>query len=461
MKAILLIDFGSTYTKVTLVDVKSEKILGTARSFTTVDTDINEGLELAINQLQNKLGHIDIEETYASSSAAGGLKMIAIGLVPELTTEAAKRAALSAGAKVIKIYSYELNEDELREIEELKPDIILLTGGTDGGNKSIALHNGKMLAKTKGDFPIIVAANKCVVNDIDKILKSADRESVICENVMPSLNILNIEPARKVIREVFLKRIIHAKGLTQVKNLLDGLLMPTPSAVLNAAKLLSTGYKRESGVGDLMVIDVGGATTDVHTLCDGNPTKQGVFLKGLEEPYAKRTVEGDLGVRYSASSLVDAVGIEEINEKSGLEEKLVLRYINKISENPEILPDNDEYLKKLDYGLTSIAVREGVKRHSGTIETHYTPFGVVYKQTGKDLSEVKKVIGTGGPIINSVNPLGVLEHALYDENDPYVLKPRNIETYLDKKYIFAAMGILAEKYPEVAIRIMKKEIINK
>ena len=137
MKAVLLIDFGSTYTKITAVDVDEEKILGTAQSYTTIETDIINGLNNALAILKEKIGDIQFEEQYACSSAAGGLRMVAIGLVPELTAKAARQASLGAGAKVIKTYSYELTEGDLEEIDRINPDICLLTGGTDGGNKEM------------------------------------------------------------------------------------------------------------------------------------------------------------------------------------------------------------------------------------------------------------------------------------------------------------------------------------
>ena len=125
MKPILLVDFGSTNTKVTAVDVEACEILGTAAAYTTVETDINEGLENAIKILEQTTGHLEFEEKYACSSAAGGLKMVSIGLVPELTAQASREASLGAGAKVWKTYSFELTKGDLKEIEDYHPDIIL------------------------------------------------------------------------------------------------------------------------------------------------------------------------------------------------------------------------------------------------------------------------------------------------------------------------------------------------
>ena len=213
MKAVLLIDFGSTYTKLTAVDVESETLLGTAAAYTTVQTDINDGLQNALAKLEEKTGKIEYGECFACSSAAGGLRMITSGLVPELTGEAARLASLGAGAKVIGIYAFQLTEDDLEEIAAQKPDIFLLVGGTDGGNTECILHNAKMLATMTPDFPIVIAGNRTVARECQRIL--AGFETHICPNVMPKFGVLNIEPTQKQIREIFLNRIVQAKGLSQ------------------------------------------------------------------------------------------------------------------------------------------------------------------------------------------------------------------------------------------------------
>ena len=239
MKPVLLIDFGSTYTKVTAADVDEGRLLGTANAYTTVQSDINNGLSDALSKLEKVTGKLDFCERYAASSAAGGLRMLASGLVPELTAEAAKCASLGAGAKVLKTYAFKLNEDDADEIKAINPDIFLLVGGTDGGNTDCILHNAHVLADIGGDFPVILAGNRNAVRQCERILDG--REVHICENVMPKFGTLNIEPTQKEIREVFLKRIVQAKGLTKASELISGIMMPTPSAVMAAMKLLAEG----------------------------------------------------------------------------------------------------------------------------------------------------------------------------------------------------------------------------
>lgn len=452
---ILLIDFGSTYTKVSAVDLDEEVILGTAYSFTTVNTDISKGLNNAIKSLEKQLGKLEYSQYLACSSAAGGLKMIASGLVPGVTTTAAKEACLGAGAKIIKVYSFEMTEEDINEIEEIKPEIFLLAGGINGGDKRCILHNAKMLSTCKIDFPIIIAGNNEVSHKCKKILK--DKESYIVENVMPLFGELNIEPAQNKIREIFLQKIIYAKGITKASKLISEIIMPTPSAVMRAIELLSNGYEDEKGIGELIAIDLGGATTDVYSASDGSPKESNVVYKGIKEPYIKRTVEGDIGMRYSIGGIIDEVGIENIAEIANLDVKSTKKIIEYLKANPDILP-HEESVRNVDFALASKAVEIATIRHCGTREEIYTSNGLAYLQKGKDLTHVKKIILTGGALINLSNPYSILEYACFNKEKQESMRPKNAEVLVDKKYILQAMGLLSRSYPKTAIRIMKKEL---
>ena len=238
MKVYLAIDFGSTYTKLTAIDMDNEVILATAKDITTVEEDIMIGFNKAYDKLKAAINEkvdfdsVEFVSKTACSSAAGGLKMVAIGLVPELTAEAAKKAALGAGARVIKTYAYELNHRELEEIKATPLDIILLAGGTDGGNKDCIIHNAKMIAEYKLDVPVVVAGNKAAIDQVEAIFKEAEIDYFVTENVMPVINKLNVEPSREEIRKVFMNRIVEAKGMKNAEEFIRGILMPTPAAVL-------------------------------------------------------------------------------------------------------------------------------------------------------------------------------------------------------------------------------------
>jgi uncharacterized protein (TIGR01319 family) len=458
---VLLIDFGSTYTKVTAVSLSKQFVLGTARAFTTVQTDIMEGFEMAMGQLESQIGRLAYEARLASSSAAGGLKMVTVGLVPELTAKAARLAALSAGAKVLKVFSFELDARQIQEIEGLKPEIILLTGGTDGGNYKTVLANARALAQLSQDIPIIYAGNDRVALQAKEILDKSKSTVILCPNVMPVFGKLQIHPVRQQIRDLFLQRIIFAKGLSRAASLVDQIIMPTPAAVLGAMELLSQGSKKQPGLGKLLCVDVGGATTDVYSILDGKPSDPQVYYQGLEEPYAKRTVEGDLGVRYSVHSLREAAGTENVAQWSGLTDPVVEELIRQVSERPELLNEDDPRLGQLDAALAKAAVKLAVERHAGTLRIEYTPMGTLKIQEGKDLSEVEFVIGTGGAIIGSDRPAEILSFALRGPHEPSLsLKPVKAKLCLDQDYIIAAMGLMAESYPDIALKIMKDRLVT-
>lgn len=460
MNAVLLIDFGSTYTKVTAVDLDTEEIIGTSQSFTTIETDINDGLGNAVKLLREKIGDVQFNEQFACSSAAGGLKMVAIGLVPELTAKAAKMASLGAGAKVMKTFSYQLTDMDLEEIDEINPDIVLLTGGIDGGNKEVIVYNAEMLAKSQKNFPIVYAGNRNCAAQSKEILEKAGKECYVCENVMPKLEQPNIEPAQKQIREIFLQEIVKAKGLSEAEELVGDILMPTPSAMLTAMKLLAKGTKKEEGIGDLVGVDLGGATTDIYSMCQGLPSQSGTVLKGLRETYAKRTVEGDIGMRYSIKGIVEATDIDRVCEISGLSEDRALELIDYLSVHTDVVPNGDEEMIMLDKALASLAIETAVTRHAGHLEQIFTPMGITYMQLGKDLTQVKKVIVTGGALIHTENTADIAEYALYNDIQAMSLKPKKADILVDRKYILAAMGLLSTNYPETALRIMKKELIK-
>ena len=472
---ILTVDFGSTFTKLTAIDEEAHKIAATARAFTTIETDIRDGFRAAFCELERVIGKIEYAEKYAASSAGGGLKMVAAGLVPELTAKAARLAANNAGAKVLKTYSYELSDAECEEIHGINPDIILLCGGTDGGNKEVIISNAKRIAQIDGEFAVVVAGNKSAAVTVMDELKN--REAVLTANVMPSFGKLDIEPAKAAIRELFIRRIIDAKGIGAAQKMMSADIIPTPLAAFNAAELLS------GELSGLMAVDVGGATTDVYSMADGAPTKANVIVRGLVEPYAKRSVEGDLGLRYGMPTLIEAATVGRVAVEAGVAPEDVNAWLARCSKEPGALPkvlqlesrssaSSETSLlhsgapgffpvpkeKCIDDALAALAVELAITRHCGTIESVYTPFGETFLQEGKDLSDIKYIIGVGGPVIGSTDPAAVLRRACGNAQNPFSLMPREPILLLDRSYIFAAMGLLAKTRPELALHIMKAEL---
>lgn len=451
----LLIDFGSTFTKILAIDLAAEEILAYSQSCTTVEKDIMVGLRRALDLLPPPLRNGPHECKLASSSAAGGLRMVSIGLVPQLSAEAAERAALGAGAKVIKVFSHRLSAKELKEVEEISPDILLLVGGTDGGNSEVIIENARRLSQSRLLCPILIAGNKAAADEVDSILSAAGKITLMTENVMPEVNVLNVEPARAMIRKVFIERIIEAKGLKKAEDFVEGILMPTPTAVLRAAQLLSQGTATEQGLGDLVIVDVGGATTDVHSIGMGNSVRAGVVRKGLPEPLAKRTVEGDLGIRYNAASILKLCGRERIMKNARFSHANLSQELESLSMCVGHLPQSEEE-KDLDFALAACAAQAAMERHAGTIEALWGPQGQFFLQYGKDLTRIEHLIGTGGIFIHHPKANEILKKTLFSPEEPFSLRPTNPALYTDVGYCLSAVGLLADRFPETALRIAKK-----
>lgn len=464
----LLVDFGSTYTKVLAVDLNKEAIAGRSQSPSTVETNLLIGLEDALNRLTIYGKPADEEmlrksRKLASSSAAGGLCIVAVGLVPDLTVEAARRAALGAGAKVIGSYAYEIDADDVKKIELSGGDIVLLVGGTDGGNKDFILHNARMLSGSTLDVPFVVAGNRVACGSVKEILEAAGKYVVRTENVLPELGRLNVEPARSCIRDIFMKRIVHAKGLDKAQEYIGDILMPTPSATLKAAALLADGYDNEAGLGELMVVEIGGATTNVHSIATGYNRSSSRAVKGLPEPYEKRTVEGDLGIRFNATTILQIAGVKTVLSNTSMDDQLSEAEVEEAvlfrNRNVSFVPSNGKDLA-IDIGLARSAVDVAVERHAGSIKQSWGPSGEIQIQYGKDLTGLRTVIGTGGIFAYNPQPERVLQASLMTRENPFSLKPKNPDFYIDRNYILYGLGLLSSVEPAKALRIGKKYLVK-
>lgn len=454
----LLIDFGSTYTKLRAIDLREGQIIAAGQGPSTVTTDINIGMDAALADLERRMGGLpDFDHRLASSSAAGGLAMITVGLVKELTAEAARQAALGAGAKLIDAHAYKLTVKDADAITAQNPDILLLAGGTDGGNEETILWNAQKLADARLACPVIVAGNRVVADAAADILGNAGIDVRVSENVMPEFNVLNVEPARAAIRNVFIERIVHAKGIDKAAKRFDAVLMPTPAAVMDGAKLLAEGSDTTPGLGNLIIVDVGGATTDVHSIGEGAPTSEGIVQYGLPEPYAKRTVEGDLGMRHNARAIVEAVGIDAFATEVKLSPDAVEELLIKIEGDVERIPEGEQETT-FDIALASNAVARAMIRHAGRIEIKQSVTGPVAVQYGKDLTATNTVIGTGGVLVHGSQPEAILSAALSDSSTPESLRPKNPTLMIDSGYALYAVGLLAAVDKDAALRLAQNSL---
>ncbi len=458
MSTALLIDFGSTYTKLRAVDLTRGRLIGSAQGPSTVRTDVCEGLQQGLKRLESQLGSLpSFDVRLASSSAAGGLQMVTVGLVPELTALAARQAALGAGAKIVGNFSYGLTRADVDKICSLAPDILLLSGGTDGGNAKFILSNAILLADSAISCPIIVAGNRDAADEVTRILRSSGKIVSRTANVMPGFGALDVEPAREAIRQVFIDTIVHAKGIDRARGLIDGVLMPTPVAVLNGAQLASEGTDDIPGFGPVLVVDPGGATTDVHSISEHTAAGPDVIMRGLPEPYKKRTVEGDIGMRHSIQAIVENTGLSRIARLTGMSPDEVMAIVGRFESNVDHVPVNPME-ERVERTLANCAISLAVTRHAGRLELARTVDKTITFQIGKNLSSIETVIATGGVVAHSEDPMSMLDGIAVNADDPLSLKPKNPKYYIDKSYSLFACGLLAEVDRTAAMKLLKSSL---
>jgi uncharacterized protein (TIGR01319 family) len=446
---ILVAEIGSTTTLVNaFLDVNSPEPVfwGQGEAPTSaLEGDVRVGLRGAVDDLcRNKgLAGLDYGEMLATSSAAGGLKMTVHGLVYDMTAKAAREAALGAGAVLKKVTSGLLREGDLDEIRTIKPNIIMLAGGVDHGERDTARANAKSLRSLGIKVPVIYAGNIDAQREIKSIFEGTGVPLYIVENVYPRIDELNVEPARKIIQAVFEEHIIHAPGMEHIRDMVTGPIIPTPGAVMESAKLL---YEE---IGDLMVLDVGGATTDIHSVTEGSEEISRMLL--APEPVAKRTVEGDLGVYVNAMNLVELIGRPELEARLGFPLEGVLA-------SYKAIPKNDAETRFVE-ALTAEAVRLAFRRHAGHIRFVYGPQGRSSLAEGKDLTLVKYVIGTGGALTRLPGRTGILQSVTMPEERLHLLSPpETARVLVDNDYIMASLGVLSKRRPEAALHLLRRSL---
>jgi uncharacterized protein (TIGR01319 family) len=425
---ILTIEIGSTITKVNGFQLGQDgTFIPLAQGF--APTSIAEGnVAIGFEQALAELRNIGISlspnvKNYVNSSAAGGLRMTVHGLTYNMTARAAREAALGAGAIVKMVTAGLLDEHTQAEIKKINPNIILLSGGVDYGEKEIVLQNARAIASLGIDAPVVYAGNSALQTQVQDIFSHRGIELLIAENVFPEVDVLNTVPLRKVIHEVFNKHIIHAPGMESLAQLTTREIIPTPGAVLLGAELFA------EACGDCLVFDVGGATTDIHSVTFGSPEWASKQIE--PEPYAKRTVEGDLGVYINAQNIL------EINKESAAPEEM---------QNLKAVPVSQAE-KDFTRRLCKVAVETSVRRHAGIIKDTYTPTGRKQTVRGKDLTAVKWVIGTGGALTRIEGGKNILR-SICTGAGKYLLPSQDASVLIDRDYRFSAFGTLAQDFPE-------------
>lgn len=424
---ILTLEVGSTITKANAFIRSAEAgfvHVGQGFAPTSVAAgDVGLGVDQAVANLETSSG-VDggAAEVFVSSSAAGGLRMTVHGLTLSMTARAAREAALGAGAIVKQVTAGRLTDDDLDDMRRISPNIILLAGGVDHGEQEIILHNAERIAALGLPAPVIFAGNIAVRKAALRIFAAAGIETLATANVFPDVDVLDVEPVRRLIQEVFNRHIVHAPGMSRLDGLTSAGILPTPGAVLRAAELFA------EALGDCLVFDVGGATTDVHSVTEGSLEWAGRIVE--PEPRAKRTVEGDLGVYVNARNIVEMVG------DPAWEARLP---------DLQALPASAAQAE-LTRWLTARAVEAAVRRHAGVVSDVYTPTGKKQIVKGKDLTGVRWVVGTGGALTRIPGGEAILRSTCTGAGK-YLLPPPDARLLIDHDYRFSALGAAADAYP--------------
>lgn len=452
------IDIGSTFTKAALVslDPLSPAVLASAQAPTT-QRDLSEGVRRVLAGLLSLAPGSSLEEAasradlYVCSSAKGGLSIAAAGIVPDLTVSAARLAAASAGGRIAMVTSYRLTPEKVAELERAAPDILLLCGGTDGGNGEIPLANARAIASSSLCSTVLYAGNASVRDEARRIL--AGKAFASSANVMPEVGVLSIEAARAEVRRIFLERIVEGRGLEEVARRAAAPVKPTPLAVFEAVDALSA---RADGWSRTMVLDMGGATTDAYSTTEAFSGGEGWVLRGLPEPRLKRTVEGDLGLRIGAAAALETgrAYIEARLPGLGLGMDGMRLWVEQAVRRPETLAGNPEQ-EALDGVLAEACVYHALLRHAGTVEEVWTPSGKVRVQKGKDLRAVDRIVGSGGYLSRQADPACIrtaLEAARRDGGGQSLL-PESPRILADRGYLLPLLGNLAGAFPAQAARL--------
>jgi uncharacterized protein (TIGR01319 family) len=433
------VDFGSTFTKALLVDLVEGAVVAGAEHRTTIDTDVLDGYDACLAELVDADPRASGAEVLACSSAGGGLRIAVVGNEELVTAEAGRRVALSSGGKVVTVRAVAQRHD--LDLAADAPDVVLLTGGTDGGNDEPILRAARGLRDGGWRGPTVVAGNVDARERVSELLDGLPH--VLADNVVPRIGVLDPTGARHAIREVFLSHVIGGKHLSSRTH--DGsnafttmVRGATPDLVLTGVELLAT-----AGV-EVVVVDVGGATTDVHSVVELDPETAELARDVVAPTPATRTVEGDLGMRWSAVSTVEEAGLPELD-----------RAARTRHDDPGFLPANEQEREE-DEAIARAAVGIALRRHAGRSKVVVSPEGRVVERSGVDLREVDLVVGSGGVLRHG--RAGVADRVLgaaVGRDEDWQL-PERARVVVDSDYVLAAAGLLAAEHPAAAYRLVTR-----
>jgi uncharacterized protein (TIGR01319 family) len=519
-KRVLVVDFGSTFSKIGTFDTVSEEF--DLQYVPTIVEDLRLSLADGLGVLEECRGRDDWEPLARAmgefdiklpcSSAKGGLKMVTVSMVKEESGFAADLAALTAGAKLLNSYEGRLAEGQALAIyEQDQPEIVLQAGGVDlGGDAETQLHNARLLARASRaatyaqyGVPVIYAGNQDIRDEIERIYRAEGVDIRVTPNVMPEINTFHIEVVNEAIRELFQTIIIRGKGFDVVEEYMSAPFIPTPRAAFRGINLLAKGYGEEAGLGNIMALDIGGATTDFYSNVGENPLYdymgddplrkvKRTILKTPNTPLAYRRVEGKYGLAYDAENVKELARFQSGIMRRDLEAFLLAEYpafqpadddfgafsrrwdgrlrfdldgyLSWLSANPHALPTSDE-----ENAVRSFLAKEIMAATTGRnlgyvkeTDTYFLQYGVNF------LNQPCTTLLIGGTIYHKCKDGGNFGRDLrliaagtqYNEDESWILRPHG-PILLDAAYMVSIVGGLYGSIdPERALRMMKRQLVS-
>ena len=427
MPAVLCVDVGSTFTKAVLVGPDGA-LLGRASHPTTVATDVMDGVDAVRAELG---GRQAAAETLVCSSAGGGLRLAVVGYEREVTAEAGYRVGLSAGARVVHVTAGPMTGSDVAALRAARPDLVLLVGGTDGGNADVLVHNARRYARARVGAPVVVAGNARAAAAVTAELDATGRRHVVTANVLPAIGEVAPEGARSAIREVFLEHVIGGKGLSRGRGFADLVRAPTPDAVLRGVEVLAQVRGQ-----DVLVVDVGGATTDVYSVLTPQGEDATIRREVVGTVWHARTVEADLGMRWNAGGVVDAAARERLPLSPATQ-----AWATGVTAEPgRVATTGPEWAA--EESLARAAVTIAARRHGRPAAPGERP---------RPLADVGLVVGSGGVLRHA--PAGMAESVLgatlTDHGGGWRV-PDRAQAVVDRDYVLFAVGLLGPRHPVAA-----------
>jgi uncharacterized protein (TIGR01319 family) len=476
VRSILATDCGSTTTKAILIEKRGEeyRLVNRGEAPTTVEApfdDVTIGVLNATRELEDLTGRQLIHDGtiltpqhdekrgvdlyLSTSSAGGGLQMMVMGVVRQMSAESAQRAALGAGAIIMDVIAIDDGRKDYQKIQrlrELRPDIVLLSGGTDGGTITHLVELAELLIAADPrprfgtmNLPVIFAGNKDARDEIRHVL--GERFDLrIVDNLRPDLERENLGPAREAIHELFLEHVMQqAPGYSKLMTWTSADIMSTPNAV---GKIMVT-IAEQRGI-NILGVDIGGATTDVFSVFDGNYT---------------RTVSANLGMSYSICNVMLEAGIQNIRRwlPFDIEEYEVRNRLRNKMIRPTTIPQTYEDLL-LEQAVAREALRLAFIHHKqlarglkGVQQQRTIGEALEQTETGKTLVQMMAldmIIGSGG----------VLSHAPKRAQSALMMmdayQPEGVTMLaVDSIFMMPQLGVLSTVHPEAAAQVFDRDCL--